>query len=101
MGVRIYSPAKNAMQSGQRNSNCWILEYPRINDRRFDPLMGYLSSGDMLSQVKLVFSTLAEAENYAKRHGLVYRVELKPLRKRGVQSYSDNFSFKRPIPWTH
>ena len=69
MQVRIYKPAKTAMQSGQRNTKEWLLESEPA-PKEIDPLMGWTSSRDTMQQVKLYFATLEEAKAYAKKEGL-------------------------------
>jgi hypothetical protein len=63
--------------------------------------MGWTSSGDMKSQIRLRFATKDEAVAYAERHGIPFQVqEGKPLPRRGL-SYADNFSVSRRGSWTH
>ena len=75
MQVRIYKPAKTAMQSGQRNTKEWVLETEPA-PKEIDPLMGWTSSRDTMQQVKLQFLTLEEAKAYAEKNGWRYTVEL-------------------------
>ena len=75
MSARIYSPSKTATQSGASKSKRWLLEYEAASPRTADPLMGWTSSSDMLSQVKLWFETKDEAVAYARAKGLAFRVE--------------------------
>ncbi|MBX9464771.1 MAG: ETC complex I subunit [Aquamicrobium sp.] len=101
MSARIYSPAKTAMQSGKAKTGYWVLEFDPEQPRKIDPLMGYTSSGDMKSQIRLTFPTLEEAIAYAKKNGLAYRVqEPKETRRRQI-SYAENFRYDRKTPWTH
>jgi hypothetical protein len=101
MTARIYRPAKTAMQSGTAKSDRWLLEYEPEARRGFDPLMGYTSSVDMKSQIKLWFDDREAAIAYAERHGLPYRVEEPAPVERKTVSYSDNFRFGRIGQWTH
>ena len=55
----------------------------------------------MLSQVKLKFETKDEAERYAERNGIDYRVSEPNETKRRTISYSENFNYNRKVPWTH
>jgi len=101
MTARIYRPAKTAMQSGQARTKEWVLEYEGQAPREVDPLMGWTSSTDTQSQIKLEFDTKEEAIAYAQRNGIMFRLmepnPREPIRK----SYADNFKFGRLQPWTH
>src|SRR5512141_1270467 len=72
MRARIYQPARNAMQSGRARTKAWLLEFEPASPRRIDPLMGWTSSTDMLSQVQLEFDTRDEAIAYAQKHNIAY-----------------------------
>ncbi len=54
------------MQSGTRNTKNWLLEFDTLNTG-INPLMGWESSKDTMSEVKLEFSTKEQAINYAKK----------------------------------
>jgi hypothetical protein len=102
MPVRIYKPARNAMQSGKGKSQDWILEFVAATPRTTDPLMGWTSSSDTRQQVRLFFESCDQAVAYAEREGLAYHVipEVpagRPIKK----SYSDNFRWGRSDNWTH
>lgn len=101
MVARIYKPARNAMQSGVGKTKNWVLDYEPEHARLVEPLMGYTSSADMRSQIRLTFETKEEAVAYAERCGIPYRVSEphEPARKK--ISYSDNFAFRRMGQWTH
>ncbi|MBN9445096.1 MAG: ETC complex I subunit [Bosea sp.] len=101
MTARIYRPARTAMQSGTAKTERWLLEYEPEAPRQIEPLMGWTSSSDMKSQVKLWFDSEAEAVAYATRNGIPYRVEQPHDPKRRSISYSDNFKFSRLGQWTH
>jgi len=101
MAVRIYRPAKTAMQSGQARSKDWIVEFDQASAREIDPLMGWTSSSDMQAQLMLSFDSRDEAIAYAEHNGLAYSViEPKP-RRQIKKSYSDNFKYGRRESWTH
>ena len=101
MTARIYKPAKTAMQSGHANTKEWVLDYEPEEPRVVESLMGWTSSGDMKSQLRLNFATKEEAVAYAMRHGIPYQVfEAKPVVRRGL-TYADNFAFNRRDAWTH
>ena len=101
MSARIYSPARTAMQSGKAKTGYWVLEFDPEKPRKIDPLMGYTTSSDMKSQVRLRFDTRQEAEAYARNKGIAYRVEEPNQPRRRNISYSDNFRYDRKTPWTH
>jgi hypothetical protein len=101
MSARIYSPAKTAMQSGKAKTGRWQLALEPEQPKKIDPLMGYTTSGDMKSQIRLVFDTCEEAVAYARKHGIAFRVQEPKETKRRQISYSDNFRYDRKIPWTH
>ncbi|MET3792629.1 ETC complex I subunit [Aquamicrobium terrae] len=101
MSARIFSPAKTAMQSGTAKTGYWILEFEPEQPRKIDPLMGYTSSGDMKSQIRIRFQSKEEAIAYAEREGLAYRVQEPNPPKRRQISYADNFRYDRRTPWTH
>jgi hypothetical protein len=101
MSARIFSPAKTAMQSGKAKTGHWILEFEPAQPRRIDPLMGYTSSGDMLSQIRLTFETKEEAIDYAEKNGIDFQVQEPKEAKRRQISYAENFRYDRRMPWTH
>ncbi|RIK88758.1 MAG: ETC complex I subunit [Hyphomicrobiales bacterium] len=101
MSARIYSPAKTAMQSGTARTGHWVLEFDPEQPRKIDPLMGYTTSGDMKSQIRLTFPTREEAVAYAQKNGIAYRVQEPKAPRRQKISYSENFRYDRRQPWTH
>ncbi|MGE3066492.1 MAG: ETC complex I subunit [Hyphomicrobiaceae bacterium] len=101
MLARIYKPAKSAMQSGEGRTKEWVLEYAPEVPREIDPLMGWTSSRDMRSQIRLYFETKDEAIEYAKRSGIPFRVFEPSPRGQVRKSYADNFRFGRIGSWTH
>jgi hypothetical protein len=101
MQVRIYRPAQTAMQQGRAGSNHWVLEFEPTSARRVEPLMGWTSSSDMRSQVRLKFATKDEAVAYAKKQGYMYRIDEPRERPPPRKAYADNFRYTRVGPWTH
>ena len=88
--AKIYKPTKTAMQSGMRNTKNWLLKFDTLNTD-IDPLMGWVSSKDTMSEVKLEFSTKDAAINYAKKNNINYSVIEPQKRKLIKKSYTDNF----------
>ena len=78
------------MQSGNRNTKKWLLEFDTLNTG-VDPLMGWETSKDTMSEVKLEFSTKEQAIDYAKKNNIDYYV-IEPQKHKIIKkSYSDNF----------
>lgn len=93
--VRIYRPAKTAMQSGHRNTRLWVMEFEPAGPKEIDPLMGWTGSRDTQGQVRLRFANKEEAVAYAERHGHSYRIVDPHVRRIRPKSYAENFRFDR------
>ena len=78
------------MQSGLGKLDKWIIEF-ETNDPGTEPLMGWESSNDTLTELRLEFSSKELAINYANKKKIDY--ELIEPRKRKIvkKSYADNF----------
>ncbi|KAF0109361.1 MAG: ETC complex I subunit [Hyphomonadaceae bacterium] len=101
MGVRIYSPSKNPLQSGRGKLGRWVLEFDSAGAKSTEPLMGWTSSTDTSSQIKLTFDDKEAAIAYAEKNGLEYVVQEPKTPKRIIRAYSDNFTYTRREPWSH
>ena len=78
------------MQSGKGNTKNWLLKFDTLNTG-INPLMGWETSKDTMSEVKLEFSTKDEALNYAKRNNIDYYI-VEPQKSKIIKkSYTDNF----------
>ena len=88
--AKIYSPSKSAMQSGLGKSNKWILEF-ETKDPTKNPLMGWESSSDTYTELKLEFSSKELAVNYAKKKKINFEIIEPKKRKIVKKSYADNF----------
>ena len=96
MQVRIYRPAKTAMQSGRGgNAKSWVLEYEPAAPKQPDNLMGWCGSPDTTSQVRVKFETKEAAVAFAKRKGLDYQVFDENERLVKPKNYSDNFRYDK------
>ncbi|SDH73899.1 ETC complex I subunit [Roseospirillum parvum] len=93
--VRLFRPAKTAMQSGRAKTRDWVMEFEPTTPRYHDPLMGWVGSVDTLGQVRLRFATREAALAYAKKHGLA--VEIMPPQGSTAKPrpYADNFAFNK------
>ena len=79
------------MQSGLGKINKWIIEF-KTNDSGVDPLMGWESSTDTLTELKLEFSTKELAIDYAKKNKIDFELIEPQKRKIVKKSYADNFT---------
>ena len=78
------------MQSGTAKNNKWILEFI-TKDPTINPLMGWESSSDTLTELKLEFSSKELAINYAKKKKIDFDLIEPKKRKTVKKSYADNF----------
>ena len=103
MPARIYKPARNAMQSVTAKTKHWVLEFVPETAREVDPLMGWTSSDDTQTQVKLRFSSKEAALEYAQEHGIDAVVQDPNTRKPNIRAggYGENFAVNRRGTWTH
>ena len=78
------------MQSGLKKYENWVLEYftqqPGVN-----PLMGWESSTDTYSEIKMEFSSKDLAIEYANKNNVEYELIDSKKRKTVKKSYADNF----------
>ena len=88
--AKIYIPNKSPMQSGLGKTDKWIIEFETKNPTK-NPLMGWESSSDTLSELKLEFSSKDQAINYAKKMKIDYEIIEPKKRKVIKKSYADNF----------
>jgi len=88
--AKIYKPSKTAMQSGTKKYDKWIIEFvtekPGTN-----PLMGWESSTDTYTELKLEFNSKDLAIEYAKKNKIDYELIESNTRKINKKSYADNF----------
>ena len=68
----------------------WILEF-YTEDPTINPLMGWESSSDTYTELKLEFTTKENAINYAKKKKIDFEIIEPKKRKILKKSYSDNF----------
>ena len=78
------------MQSGLGKTDKWILEF-EVEDPTKNPLMGWESSSDTYSELRLEFSTKDLAINYAKKKKIDFELIEPKKRKVVKKSYADNF----------
>ena len=78
------------MQSGTGKTDKWILEF-ETKDPTNNPLMGWESSSDTYTELRLEFSTQELAVNYAKKKKIDFELIESKKRKTVKKSYADNF----------
>ena len=88
--AKIYIPNKSAMQSGNGKTDKWILEYETKNPTN-NPLMGWESSSDTFTELKVEFSSKDLAINYAKKKKIDFELIEPKKRKTVKKSYANNF----------
>ena len=88
--AKIYLPTKSAMQSGKGKTEKWVLEFVSQKSK-YNPLMGWESSKDTNSQIKLNFSSKEQAIEYANKNNIKYKLIEPNTRKFVIKSYADNF----------
>ena len=66
--ARIFVPARNNMQSGVNNTKKWKMEFD-ARERWENPLVGWVSTADPLSNLVLTFSTKEDAIAFAETNG--------------------------------
>ena len=89
--AKIYKPSKTAMQSGKKKFNKWILEFI-TEDPGINPLMGWESSTNTYSELKMEFSSKELAVEYAKKNKINYELIEPNKSKLVIKSYADNFT---------
>jgi hypothetical protein len=92
MKVRIYQLTKTATQSGKKSSP-WFVE-PIIEEQHKsnNNLMGWTSSNNTMSQIKLKFSSKEDAIKYSLDQGFEYKIIPTKISKTIKKSYAENFS---------
>ena len=88
--AKIYIPTKNSMQSGLGKADKWLIKFETKNTGT-NPLMGWETSSDMLSELNLEFSSKELAIEYAKKNKIDFEVIEPQKRKTIKKSYADNF----------
>jgi hypothetical protein len=89
--ARIFQKPKNAMQSGRRGTDRWMLEFQPTEAKKPDPLTGWAGSGDTRGQISLSFPTLDAARAYADKYGITAHIVPAPQKVLKLQTYADNF----------
>ena len=88
MTIKIYKPSKTSMQSGFKKTKLWLAEYISEVEKVKDSLMGWNSSLDTKSQIKLFFDTKEQAIEWAKKNN--YQVKI--ANNQNMKKYIDLFT---------
>jgi len=83
----IYIPTKNSMQSGLGKSDKWLIKFETVNTN-INPLMGWESSTDTLSELNLEFSSKELAIEYSKKNKIDFEIIEPQKRKTVKKSYA-------------
>ena len=78
------------MQSGLGKADKWLIKF-KTEDAGINPLMGWETSSDTLTELNLEFSTKDLAIEYAKKNKIDFEVIEPQKRKTVKKSYADNF----------
>tara|TARA_B100000965_G_scaffold312402_1_gene272217 strand:- start:506 stop:787 length:282 start_codon:yes stop_codon:yes gene_type:complete len=88
--AKIYIPTKTSMQSGLGKTDKWVIEF-ETKDTGINPLMGWETSTNTLSELNLEFSSKEMAIEYAKKNKIDFEIIEPKKRKINKKSYADNF----------
>ncbi|KAF0852950.1 mitochondrial Complex I (CI) NADH:ubiquinone oxidoreductase subunit AQDQ/NUYM/NDUFS4 [Andalucia godoyi] len=92
--ARIYIPCRTPEQQGTAKTHKWRLDFS--NDVKWaNPLMGWTSSADPLSNMVLSFDSKEQAVAFATKLGWDCKVEEPIVKKepKRIRQYADNFAF--------
>merc|ERR1712227_515480 len=93
--VRIFIPARNAMQSGNFKTNNWRIEFD-TRERWESPLtLGWTSSADPLSNMTVDFSSKEAAMAFCEKNGWAYQVEERQQATPKKKSYGLNYHWNK------
>ncbi|XP_061586061.1 NADH dehydrogenase [ubiquinone] iron-sulfur protein 4, mitochondrial [Cololabis saira] len=92
--VHIYVASKTAMQSGSNSTKKWKMDFD-TRERWENPLMGWASTADPLSNMLLAFTSKEDAVAFAEKNGWSYDITEKRSAKPRVKSYGANFSWNK------
>lgn len=93
--VKIFRPAQNSMTSGSSNNDSgWQVKWV-VKEKWRNPLMGYTSTRDPLSQVNdFNFESREQAIDYCVKHSLEYEIHDEKSKEKPVKAYEHNYKWK-------
>jgi hypothetical protein len=92
MKVKIFRPAKSAMQSGKKGKKWLMIPVEEANVRSINPLLGWVSVGNSLSQLRLEFQSKEAAVEFAKSRNFEFEIEEPKIASVKQKSYAGNFT---------
>ncbi|XP_076443594.1 NADH dehydrogenase [ubiquinone] iron-sulfur protein 4, mitochondrial-like [Babylonia areolata] len=92
--VRIFVPARSAMQSGTYGMRRWKIEFD-VRERWENPLMGWTSTGDPLSNMEVTFASKEDAMAFCEKNGWQFFIEEPKQTSFKKKSYGANFSWDK------
>ncbi len=98
MRVRIYRPSRSSLQSGYALTHQWVVEAEKATPRVREPIMGWMSSRDISSELKgrLRFPSQADAIAFVKGRGWDAVIGEPAERVVRSRNYLHNFRIVRP-----
>jgi len=90
--VVIRQKTKSAMTSGLQGTKAWTITW-KMGERWTNPLMGWTSTNDPMSNLTLRFDSADEAKNFAIKNGWDFELHETPEVRTvaGNKAYSHNF----------
>lgn len=92
--VLIKMPTKNAMQSGSNGLKKWVMTFD-TKERWENPLMGWSSTADPLSNMEMQFTNKEDAIVLCEKNGWQWSVQDPPQKPPRAKSYAANFSWDK------
>ena len=92
MRVRIFKPAKSAMQSGRKNTKKWLMLPVEENNFRSINPMGWVSADSTIPQLHFEFSSKEAAIKFAQEKNFSHQVEEPRSPNIKPKSYAENFT---------
>ncbi len=93
--VIIYRGNKSPTQSGNFKTKFWYLKFDNNNVYEEDLMTGWKGGIAPIKKIKIKFSSLERAVEYAKKKNYDYQVLNLDKKRLKLKSYADNFRFNR------
>ncbi len=93
--VIIYRGDKSPTQSGNFKTKFWYLKFDNNSTYEEDLMTGWKGGSAPIKKIKIKFSSLESAVEYAKKKKYDYKVLKFDKKILKLKSYADNFKFNR------